>query len=140
MTPSLATATNDLPHALQPVVAYIDQHLTEPMSLQELADLAGLSIWRFSSVFRQHLGVPPHRYISNRRIWLAQTLLRQGMSAAAVAGACGFYDQSHLSRHFKNQCGMTPGQYLSHARRRVDGAARPQPPATPAAWEQALRP
>jgi len=38
------------------------------------------------------------------------------MPPATVASEAGFYDQSHLSRHFKNWCGMTPGQYLSSAR------------------------
>jgi AraC-like DNA-binding protein len=46
-------------------------------------------------------------------------LLHEGLAPAHVAGAAGFYDQSHLSRHFKSVCGMTPGQYA--ARVRADG-------------------
>lgn len=99
------------PPALARVLEHVSAHLAETIPLQVLADLAGLSPWRFSIVFRRHMGVPPHRYISLRRIELARQLLRQGMSAAAVADACGFYDQSHFSRHFKHHCGMTPGQY-----------------------------
>ena len=101
-----------LPSALQRVVDHVHRHLTDPLPLQQLAELAGLSQWRLVAVFRQHLGVSPHRYINLQRIGRAKALLHQGMAAAAVAGACGFYDQSHLSRHFKNLCGMTPGQYL----------------------------
>lgn len=101
-----------VPPSLQRALAYAHEHLGERMPLQTLAELAGLSLWRFAIVFRQHMGVPPHRYISQQRIRFAQQLLRNGMAAADVADACGFYDQSHFSRHFKSICGMTPGQYL----------------------------
>lgn len=133
MNPSAASSPTTLPRALQPVVAHIDRHLTEPLSLQRLAGLAGLSVWRFAIVFRQHMGVPPHRYISQQRIAHAQRLLRQGMAAADVADACGFYDQSHFSRHFKNVCNMTPGQYLAGLGRPGGGsaAAGACPAATP---------
>jgi AraC-like DNA-binding protein len=73
--------------------------------------VAGLSVWRFATVFREQVGVSPHRYICRLRVERAQALLRAGMSPAEAASEAGFYDQSHLSRHFKNLCGMTPGQY-----------------------------
>jgi len=110
------TARQHEPHAsraLARAVDYAHEHLAERIPLQTLAHLAGLSPWRFSIVFRQQMGVPPHRYISQLRIARACELLQQGMSAAAVADACGFYDQSHFSRHFKHQCGVTPGQYAA---------------------------
>jgi AraC-like DNA-binding protein len=100
--------------ALTRVTDHVKRHLAEPLPLQTLAALAGLSPWRFSLVFRQHMGVPPHRYISLCRIERARELLQQGVSAATVADACGFYDQSHFTRHFKHHCGMTPGQYALH--------------------------
>lgn len=100
--------------ALTRVTDHVKCHLAERLSLRTLAELAGLSPWRFSIVFRQHMGVPPHRYISLCRIEHARELLQQGVSAATVADACGFYDQSHFTRHFKHHCGMTPGQYALH--------------------------
>ncbi|HSV82880.1 MAG TPA: AraC family transcriptional regulator [Ramlibacter sp.] len=102
--------------AIEQVLRHIDLHLNQPLALTELADLAGLSVWRFATVFRQQVGVSPHRYICRLRVERAQALIRKGISAAAAASEAGFYDQSHLSRHFKNVCGMTPGQYLSAAR------------------------
>lgn len=99
--------------ALSHAVSYVSEHLAEPIPLEKLASLAGLSPWRFSIVFRQQMGVPPHRYISQQRIARARELLRAGMPPVAVADACGFYDQSHFSRHFKHQCGVTPGQYAA---------------------------
>jgi AraC-like DNA-binding protein len=94
-------------------IAYIDEHLHERLSLEDLAAKAGLSVWRFATVFRRQAGVPPRRYICGLRVRRVQALLADGMSAASAASAAGFYDQSHLSRHFKNTCGMTPGQYLA---------------------------
>ena len=101
---------------VQRALQHIEQHLGQPLSLAELAEVASLSVWRFATVFRQQMGLSPHRYICRLRVELAQALIRAGMPPATVASEAGFYDQSHLSRHFKNLCGMTPGQYLSSAR------------------------
>ena len=102
--------------AIEQVLRHIDLHLNQPLALTELADLAGLSVWRFATVFRQQLGVSPHRYICRLRVERAKALIKEGMPAATAASEAGFYDQSHLSRHFKNVLGMTPGQYLTTAR------------------------
>jgi AraC-like DNA-binding protein len=99
------------PDSVQRALRHIEQHLGRPLSLAELAGVAGLSVWRFATVFRQQVGLSPHRYVCRRRVERAQALIRSGMPAATAASEAGFYDQSHLSRHFKNLCGMTPGQY-----------------------------
>lgn len=97
-------------------ITYIDEHLDERLSLNELAAKAGLSMWRFCAVFRQHAGVSPRRYIWGQRMRKVQSLLAEGESPASAALMVGFYDQSHLCRHFKSTCGMTPGQYVSRQR------------------------
>jgi AraC-like DNA-binding protein len=97
-------------------INYIDEHLEERLSLNELAAKAGLSVWRFCVVFRQHAGVTPRRYIWGRRLQKVQSLLAGGESPASAALMTGFYDQSHLCRHFRNSCGMTPGQYIRRHR------------------------
>lgn len=102
--------------ALDTVLAYIQQHLGDPLPLRRLAEVAKLSLWRFSTVFRLNVGVSPHRYINLQRVRRAQALLREGVPVARTACACGFYDQSHLSRCFKRICGMTPRQYQLAAR------------------------
>jgi len=102
--------------AVQRVLQHIDQNLGQPLTLAELAQLAGLSIWRFATVFRQQVGVSPHRHICRLRVERAQELMRGGLPAARAASEAGFYDQSHLSRHFKSICGMTPGQFVSSSR------------------------
>jgi AraC-like DNA-binding protein len=103
--------------SLDRVLRHIDEHLGQPLSLAELAELAGLSLWRFATVFREQVGISPHRYICRLRVQRAQALILDGVPAATAASEAGFYDQSHLSRHFKTVCGMTPGQYLVAAAR-----------------------
>jgi AraC-like DNA-binding protein len=110
-TPSSPTATRRDTRSLAPVLAHIDAHLSEPLPLDDLAAITGLSVWRFATVFRERIGMAPHRYVSLQRVHRAQTLLRQGATLASAASESGFYDQSHLSRRFKRLCGMTPGQY-----------------------------
>jgi transcriptional regulator GlxA family with amidase domain len=105
--------------AIEQVVRHVHKHLGQPLTLTELAGLAGLSIWRFATVFRQQVGVSPHRYICRLRVERAQDLIRKGVPPATAASEAGFYDQSHLSRHFKSIHGMTPGQYVTAARAKV---------------------
>ncbi|BDB29789.1 helix-turn-helix transcriptional regulator (plasmid) [Cupriavidus sp. P-10] len=112
------TAVEILPtHASYPRVAaaltYIHQHLDERLKLEQLAKLCRLSVSRFVTLFRQALGMPPHRYISGARLERARTMLKRGCSPADTAQACGFYDQSHLALCLKNACGLTPRQLQS---------------------------
>jgi len=84
--------------------------------------MTGLSMWRFATVFREQVGVAPHRYICRLRLERAQLLIRKGVPAATAASEAGFYDQSHLSRHFKSVLGMTPRQYVTAAARELRSA------------------
>lgn len=56
-------------------------------------------------------GIAPHQYVLGRRLDLARRRLRDGVPAALVATESGFYDQAHLTRHFKRFLGTTPGRY-----------------------------
>ncbi|WP_046114360.1 helix-turn-helix transcriptional regulator [Aquincola tertiaricarbonis] len=109
-----------MPRAVGAALAYIHAHLDERLPLQELAAQAGLSVWRLATVFRRHTGASPRRYICAARVRQVQALLDGGVPVAAAAMQAGFYDQSHLSRHFKQVCGMTPGQYLARRRQAAD--------------------
>lgn len=100
--------------AIRTVIDFIEQNFAEPIPLAELASLCGLSLHRFVTVFRSQVGIPPHQYVCRTRVKEARTLLRQGVPAAAVALDTGFCDQSHLSRHFKRQCGITPGHFVGN--------------------------
>ena len=119
-----ARGLDDSSLSLEAIVVFIDAHLGDPLPLARLAALGGLSVWRFATVFRMRTGEPPLRYVLRRRIERAQALLRQGVPPSRVALETGFYDQSHLHRHFKRLCGMTPCQYSGQAGARGQASER----------------
>jgi AraC-like DNA-binding protein len=96
--------------------AFIEAHFDEPVTLAQLAELSALSVPRFVTVFRQQFGSSPYRYLCGLRIKRAQMLLLAGVPGSRVAAEVGFFDQSHLARHFKQFCGMTPTAFLKRAR------------------------
>jgi AraC-like DNA-binding protein len=102
-------------HAEHAAVRRASDHLRErwdqPVSLAELAGVAGLSRFELVRRFRQQTGVTPHAFQVNLRVERARALLASGSAPAAVAAACGFADQPHLTRTFKRAVGVTPGRY-----------------------------
>lgn len=108
------------PSAWSPAVAraraLLDARLTETVTLDELAAHARLDKYRLCRAFRDEVGLPPHAYVTHRRISFAQSLLARGISQAEVAATVGLYDQSQLHRHFKRIVGVTPGEYARSVR------------------------
>ncbi len=104
------------PVPLSDARAFIEAHFDEPVTLAQLAELSALSVSRFATVFRQQFGLSPYRYLCGLRIQRAQTLLLAGLPGSMVAAEVGFFDQSHLARHFKQFCGMTPSAFLKRER------------------------
>ncbi len=106
---------------LRHAVEYIHDHLAEDVSLERIAEAAGLSPFHFARQFRRATGIPPHDYVTRCRVERARDLLvRPGMTIADVAVQVGFCDQSHLARHYKRVYGLTPGAFArTVARRRV---------------------
>jgi transcriptional regulator GlxA family with amidase domain len=102
--------------ALDEALAYIETNFDQSVSLVELARLSALSVSRFATVFRQQVGQSPYRYLCAVRVRRAQMLLLEGVPGAVVATEVGFFDQSHLARHFKRLCGVTPSKFLQNAR------------------------
>ncbi len=96
--------------------ALLDERLTETVGLDELAAHARLDKFRLCRAFRDEVGLPPHAYVTHRRVSLAQDLLARGVSQAEVATSVGLYDQSQLHRHFKRIIGVTPGAYARAVR------------------------
>ena len=85
---------------------------SDPAARHDLARLATVTgVGRFQVIrdFRQVTGVTPAAFIRDRRVRLAERLIRAGETLAGAATAAGFADQSHLSRAFKRAHGFTPG-------------------------------
>jgi AraC-like DNA-binding protein len=81
------------------------------VDLDTLALEAGISRFHLLRSFKRKYGLPPHAYQVGLRVAKAQRLLRHGVALAQVANECGFTDQSHLTRHFKQALGVTPGRF-----------------------------
>jgi AraC family transcriptional regulator len=103
---------------LRAVVEYIEEHLDASPSLEQMAEVAGLSPYHFARQFRTATGLPPHQYVIARRVERAKELLQVGtnLSLTEVATCAGFSDQSHFSHHFRRLVGITPGQFRMSAR------------------------
>jgi AraC-like DNA-binding protein/quercetin dioxygenase-like cupin family protein len=108
--PLILKASAEHAHVLK-VRTYLEEHATENVSLGQLAELVHLSPFYLLRVFRETVGLPPHRYLTQIRVVRARRLIRASMPLAEVAATVGFIDQSHLNRHFKALMGVTPGQY-----------------------------
>lgn len=90
---------------------WLERHFAEPVSLEQLAEVAGLSRFHLLRAFRRRYGLTPHAWLLRRRVNHAKALLRAGASPAAAAMASGFADQSHLGLHFRRLVGLTPAAY-----------------------------
>jgi AraC family transcriptional regulator len=100
------------PRSVRLVCAYIDAHLSEPFRCYDLARVAGLSQNYFSRAFRVSIGVCTQRYIQDRRIALAQTLmLADNAPLSEIAQNCGMADQAHFSRLFRRVVGQSPSAW-----------------------------
>jgi AraC family transcriptional regulator len=94
---------------LQQVVNYIDEHLSQDISLAALAAVVQMGSRHFSRLFKQSTGFSPYQYLIKCRVERAKRLLQQrSLSIAETAQAVGFANQSHLSRHFKRWFGVSP--------------------------------
>jgi AraC family transcriptional regulator len=97
---------------LQQAIEYIDNHLTENLSLKEIASVVGISPHYFTSLFKQSTGLSAYQFVIYRRMERAKQLLRrQDLSITQVSLHVGFQSQSHFTNVFRKCTGMTPRVY-----------------------------
>ncbi len=100
---------------VSPNVAKARQRLDDapenPVSLAELAALAGVSRFQLLRGFAREVGTTPYAYLMQRRVCYARQLLVAGRSLSAAATEAGFVDQSHMTRAFTRQFGISPARY-----------------------------
>ncbi|UQZ37698.1 AraC family transcriptional regulator [Paenibacillus sp. PK3_47] len=101
-----------LAHVLQ----YIELRLTEPMAVEELADLVHLHPNYFIPYFKKFMGVPPMQYVQLKRMDLAKRQLTYSdLSISDIAEQVGM-ELAHFSKHFKKTTGVSPSAYRSSTR------------------------
>ena len=96
---------------VEAVCAHLEARCGQPVSLDELAAVAGLSKGYLLRAFAREKGITPYRYLENLRIERAKRLLEEGVRPVDAALQTGFSDQSHFTNHFKTLIGLTPSQY-----------------------------
>lgn len=97
---------------IRPAIEYMNYHYDLPVKLKELAKLAGLSVFRFSHLFREQTGITPVDYLTQVRIGHAMRLLTTtDWNFRQIMEVTGYTYQSYFIRVFKRVTGMTPQQF-----------------------------
>ena len=87
-------------------------HVDDPLTLSQLANITGVSVRQIGRLFRQHLNCSPLEYYSSLRLKKAYALLQQSLLPIAEIGeACGFHSPAHFSRLFKRAFDVSPSQF-----------------------------
>ena len=95
---------------------YLEENFARDVTLEELAGTVSHGPFYLSRVFAREVGLPPHAYLTGVRLGRAKEMLLSGAPAGEAAVACGFVDQSHLTKRFRAWFGVTPGRYAARAR------------------------
>ncbi|MBB3319505.1 MULTISPECIES: AraC family transcriptional regulator [unclassified Rhizobium] len=104
------------PWQINRLKSFVDERISRPISLEDLARLVRLSKSYFAAVFKGSFGLTPHNYIVSRRVEHAKhRMLTSNASLCEIALDCGLADQSHLSRVFRRATGTTPSAWRRHA-------------------------
>ncbi|WP_369200386.1 AraC family transcriptional regulator [Streptomyces sp. PU-14G] len=91
--------------------AVLEERMADPPTLEGLAAELGTGPFALLRAFRRTYGMPPHAWLTDARVHRARALLDAGTPPAEAAGAVGFTDQAHLTRHFGRIVGVPPGAY-----------------------------
>ena len=115
---------------IAPSLHYMESHFNSPgITNEELAKASGISVVYFRKLFSEKYGIPPMRYVRQKRIEKAQALLKSGYSSITeIAFSVGFSSVYHFSKAFKIATGITPTEYLRHCYAEDMKAAAESPP------------
>ncbi|MCM2291214.1 AraC family transcriptional regulator [Allorhizobium sp. BGMRC 0089] len=97
--------------SLQKVHQMICDDPTANLSLEDMARVANVSRFQILRAFQAMTGLTPHAFILNRRAELARRMIMAGVHLAESAAACGYADQSHMTREFKKRYGLRPAAF-----------------------------
>jgi AraC-like DNA-binding protein len=97
--------------AIEDARRFLDERFAEPIDLALLATRAHVSPFHFHRLFREQIGMPPHRYLVERRLMRAAELLRSGLTATEAAAATGYASPSHFATAFRRRFGVAPSKF-----------------------------
>jgi AraC family transcriptional regulator len=106
---------------LEQVLEFVETHIGELITVEQLATLACLSQFHFAREFKAATGRSPYQHVTERRLSRAKALLSEGdRSLSDIAIACGFSSQGNFWRVFRRATGVTPGRFRAEQLRPVD--------------------
>ena len=106
---------------LLPAIDYVSKHFSSPITVNQLAELCGVSASHFMRIFKARLKMTPYAFVEQARMYHAMELLKAGSaSITQIAIDCGFYDHSAFVKRFKKFTGTTPLQYRKTQQTRMN--------------------
>ena len=97
---------------LMSVVTFVTENYARDIEVTDMAEHVLLSVSQLQREFSKNFGITPNRYLREVRVGVVRHLLRNSdLPLGTIATDCGFYDQSHMTRHFKASTGLTPLKY-----------------------------
>jgi len=105
--------TTNISKPIRATLSYINENLDKKLSMNELSEIAGIGLTSFFNKFKKELNVTPTEYITQQRIAMAKSYLKNGgYTLKSAAFSCGFNSYEHFSSTFKKHEKITPSQYL----------------------------
>ena len=105
---------------IRQALSYMAEHYSEPLTVQNLAELVGLSHMYFGSLFKDETGMSFRQYLTAIRINHAEDMLRIGVyNINEIANACGFSDIFYFSKVFKESRGVAPSKLICSTKKNI---------------------
>lgn len=102
-------------HHIKKAIEYIDEHISDPITLSDLASILHLSREYTANIFKKETGMTVSTFINNRKLALACDMLRSGdTSLTEISKSLGYENYGYFSRIFKKKFGISPMRYIQH--------------------------
>ncbi|MEK5396336.1 AraC family transcriptional regulator [Paenibacillus sp. FSL K6-2859] len=106
--------------SVEKTIQYMQEHYTESITVKQLAELAGITLWQYTPIFQKLTGKRPLDYLTELRINHSKRfLLESAEPLREIARLVGFSDEYYFSRRFRQKTGITPGQYAHQQGRKL---------------------
>ena len=113
---AVGNRTGLLPWRLRRTIEYMDDNLGEPITLNDIAEHAGLSRMHFAAQFKRATGLSPHAFLMMKRLEMAKAmLLDEELPIVQIAFSVGFRSQAHFTSVFRKATGTTPAHWRKQA-------------------------
>ncbi|MXQ54221.1 AraC family ligand binding domain-containing protein [Shimazuella alba] len=109
---TIHSSVSETSNEIKTICNYLEENYTKTITLNDLSNLTGWSKFHLLRSFTKQKGISPYSYLETIRVNHAKKLLEQGVKPIEVSFLTGFSDQSHLTKFFKRQVGLTPKQYM----------------------------